>query len=222
MKRTARIAAAVMALLLLLPSVLAPAMAAASLKYVGIRNGRFHYRPGSEYSKTDLFPNFKDVMPGDKITDTIEIYNNQPDGKNVAFYVRSLGAQEETNEFLSQMTLTVQKHGGKKLFVAQADKVGQMKGWTHIATLEAGSKAVLDLTLNVPVEMGNEFQNQVGYIDWEFKIIEDPPDDDDGDGSTVPETGDRNNLIFYGGLVVLSAAALIFLIFGKKRKKEEE
>ena len=67
--------------------------------------------------------------------------------------------------------------------------------------------------------MGDEFQNQVGYLDWEFKVEQLPIEPTDPD---IPETGDDNRLWLYAGLLVCSVAAVFIILIVAKRKKQEE
>ena len=46
-----------------------------AITFDGFSQG-FDFQPGSEYTETDLFGNFKDVMPGDVRTETITFTNN--------------------------------------------------------------------------------------------------------------------------------------------------
>ena len=64
--------------------------------------------------------------------------------------------------------------------------------------------------------MGNEFQNQVGYIDWKFMVEEIPID------PYQPATGDESDLLLYGGIMAASLAALIILVIAVARKKRAE
>ena len=216
MKRMAKIIAVLLTLLILAPS----ALALSTVQYVGGAE-KFIFKPGTEESPTDLFAKFKDVIPGDSLTETIEVRNDLKSDTNIRLYLKSLGPQEDTDEFLSQLHMTVNRRGMAKIFNTTLDRTGQLSDWRYVGTIKPGNRMLIDLTLEVPIEMGNEFQEKMGYVDWVFRIEEIDADDTE-DWENVPETGDKNDLIFYGGLILLSVIALIFLIFGKKKKKEEE
>lgn len=180
-----------------------------SVTYEGKAN-QFIFAPGSEYSPTDLFTNFKGVMPGDVLTEQIVLKNAKSTGVKVKVYMRALGAQLDTDEFLSQMTLTVKKNGTSDLFEAPADQTAQLTDWVALGTLSAGGEMTLDVELNVPVEMGNDCAFQIGYLDWQFKVEEIPE---------TPKTGDESNLLFYGGVATLSLVLLIAVLVAYKRRK---
>lgn len=183
----------------------------------------FIFEPGSKHSVTDLFPNFKDVMPGDSINQKILVKNDVNNEVKVKIYMRSLGAHEDSVDFLSQMKLTVTLLTDTNLFDATADEKAQLEDWTYLGLLYSGGEAELDVKLDVPVTMGNEFQEQVGFLDWEFKVEEYPVEPDD---PQPPETGDTSYITVWiavaiGGLaVVIIVVAVIFLI--KNRKKDEK
>lgn len=209
-------------LIVVLSSVLPVYAAEGKVTYRG-NAGNVVFEPGSEHSLTDLFPNFKDIMPGDTLTQKITVKNNADNKVKVKIYLRSLGAHEDSAEFLSQLGLKVSKSEENEMaymFDAAANETAQLTDWVCLGTLYSGGEVSLDVTLTVPVELDNEFQNKIGYLDWEFRIEEYPVEEDD---PKPPSTHDNSRILgFWFTLMLCSLAALTALLFWRKREKENE
>lgn len=208
-------------LVLLLSSTVTVFAADGKVTYSG-NAGNFVFEPGSEHSLTDLFPNFKGVMPGDTLTQKITVKNDADNKVKVKIYVRSLGAHEDSVEFLSRLGLKVSKSEENKMaymFDAAANETAQLTDWVCLGTLYSGGEVNLDVTLTVPVELDNEFQNDVGYLDWEFMVEEFPIEEGD---PKPPQTGDNSHMGLWFALMLSSLTMLIILLFWRKKDKENE
>lgn len=172
-------------------------------------------------SDEDIFGNFKNIMPGDKLTEQIIIKNSASKNVKIKLYVRSLGATEETRDFLSQLNLTVKKTNSTNLFKGPASETENLTDWTYLGTIYSGGKVNLDVILEVPLELSNEYQDKVGYVNWQFKVEELPVSSDDPKN---PSTLD--NIFSY--FVLSGISLLIIIIFltilvikNKKDKKSK-
>ncbi len=143
------------------------------------------YNPGSVYSETDLFENFKGVMPGDKLNQTVTIKNENKDFDYLKVYLQAVPHDENNkpvveqftdieamNKFLQQMTLTVKNKNDndKVIFNASLDQSDGLAEPVYLGQIAKGETIELDLELNVSPEMGNEFMNCIGEVDWKFLI----------------------------------------------------
>ena len=211
MKKYAKIFSLLLVLLLMM-NLSISAFADGSVSYDGNAK-KFIFAPGTSHSPTNLFDNFQNMMPGDICTEQILIKNDKSNNVKIKVYIRSLGAQEDTDTFLSQLNLTVQQNEDSILFDAPADQTAQLKDWVYLGTVYSGGEIILDVTLEVPITMGNEFQNNTGYIDWEFKIEELSVESTD---PQPPQTGDTFNL--YVNMLIISFVGLTVLLVICKQK----
>lgn len=200
---------------------------------------QFVFIPGSSYSPTDLFTAFKEVMPGDSLLESIEVRNDSAD--TIKVYMRAAGSHsfedvqqtKVSDEFLSQLQISVTQRNQSGLCDTPANLAGGLADWVCLGTLQKGADVILDVTLRVPLELGNAFQETAGYLDWQFKVEEipaqtpqepqeNPQEEPDKPAKptqayTAVKTGDTYELWYYTGVAVLSAAAL--LLIRKRRVK---
>ena len=226
MKKTLKTISALALALLLLLGMGATAFAESKVTYEGGAE-KFVFLPGSEYSETDLFENFKGVMPGDVITQEITVQNNYTKAEKVKIYLRAVVHDEQGNplseevartedlvsmqDFLSQLTMTV-KQGDKVLFSASPDELDGLKENVLLGTFPGRSKTILTVELSVPFELGNEYANRVGEVDWVFTAEE---------VTKTVQTGDDSDLILWAALMTLSLVTAAGVILSLNRKNKE-
>lgn len=200
----------VISIIMLLCLLTGTAFAAASVTYEGGAE-KFVFLPGSDYSDSDLFENFKGVLPGDALTQQITV-KNATDGK-VRIYIRAEEDGMEDTDFLSQLHMTVECRD-KEIFDAAPSETAQLTENTLLGTFKKKGSTELTVTLTVPATMGNDYMNRVGVVPWTF-IAEEIPEDD------TPETGDWFNIGMWAGLAIALAAVIIVLIVLQRRRRAE-
>ena len=219
MKRISTKLFALLGALLLILNTAIPTFAAGSVTYDGTAR-EFIFAPGSDQSPTDLFDGLKGVMPGDSLTQKITEKNDASKEVKFNIYMRSLGAHEDSAELLSKLHMTVAKTDNNTMaymFDASADQTDGLTDWVLLGTLYSGGEVELEVTLDIPIELGDEFQDAVGYIDWQFRVEELPVEPDD---PKPPPTGDTGYLYVYAILISICVIAVVGWI--RKRRKSAD
>lgn len=217
MKRMRKLIFSVVLTLALAVSAAVPVFAADAAVFYDGDAQEFIFAPGSDYSPTDLFDNFKGVMPGDSLTQKITIQNDVSKKVNVKVYLRSIGAKEDSEAFLSQLNLTV-THNDDPLFSAPANETASLTDWVCLGTYASGAKTDLTLTLDVPITLDTSFEDAVGVLGWEFKVEEIPVEGQ-------PDTNDDLGILSYLWIGFAAAAVIltgVLLFLYRKRKQGDE
>lgn len=184
MKKSRNMISALILALLMTMSMATTAFASSTITFNGFSSG-FEFKPGSEYTETDLFDNFKNVMPGDTVTEDITFTNAATDCDFVNLYMRAEAhdeagnplsekvAEQETvatmTEFLAQLSMKVW-NGTDLIYDASPDELDGLKDNTFLGTFRTGDTTTLKVELTVPIELGNQFANRVGEVDWIFHV----------------------------------------------------
>lgn len=230
MKKTMKTIASLAMMLVLLLGIGATAYADGTVNYQGGAE-KFVFLPGSSYTDTDLFDGFKGVMPGDTLTQTVEVRNRFLGTGSVRIYLRAVAHDEQTNplssavaasgetvatmsDFLSQLYMEVWQ-GDKCIYTGSPDELDGLKNNVLLGTIPRFKSTTLTVKLQVPAELGNEYANRVGEVDWVFTAEELDPQGN-------PKTGDTSNLTLWIVVMVVCLAAVAvvaFLILKKKKVK---
>ena len=230
MKKTMKTIASLVMMLVLLLGIGAPAYALdGNVTYQGGAE-KFVFLPGSGYTDTDLFDGFKNVMPGDELTQTIQVKNGFFGTGSVRIYLRAVAHDEQKNplseavaasgetvatmsDFLSQLSMQVYKQDGTCIFSGSPNELDGLKNNVLLANGPRGKSVTLTVVLGVPSDLGNEYANRVGEVDWVFTAEELDPQGN-------PKTGDTSNLTLWIVVMVLclAAIAVVALLVLKKKK----
>lgn len=172
----------------------------------------------------DLFPAFKDLMPGDVREQQIEVRATGVKSQ-VRVFVRAV-VDHETAHLLSPITLTASASDASAGWL-QTGTPGSVFAYpTQVATFTSDGSAVLNLQLSVPTtSVSNELADASKTIRWEITA--------EDDGETIPAqpagpkkpglfglaaTGD-NSLALLLTLLTLAVIAFMVALFLSQRNK---
>ncbi len=208
-----KVTSILLALMLVVSLAVTASAADTAIHYGG--QGIFSFQTDSVY-ETDLFDNFKAVMPGDKLSQNITVSN----GAKCSYVKVYLYAEPHTGtagheiannnvEFLKQLTLTV-KQGDSVLSQGPANRAAGLENKQYLGKLYRGQSLKLEAILELPIETGNEFRFTQGEVDWIF-VFEEYND-------AGPKTGDENQMGLYVAMLGVSLAGMLVILALKKKK----
>lgn len=152
--------------------------------------------------ESDLFPTFKDLMPGDVREQQIEVRATGVKSQ-VRVFVRAV-VDRETARLLSPITLTASA-GDASTGWLQTGTPGSVFAYpTQVATFTSDGSTVLNLQLSVPTSVGNELADASKTIRWEITA------EDDGEKIPVQPAGSKKPGLL--GLVATGDSTLTLLL----------
>lgn len=150
----------------------------------------------------DLFPAFKDLMPGDVREQQIEVRATGVKSQ-VRVFVRAV-VDRETARLLSPITLTASV-GDASAGWLQTGTPGSVCAYpTQVATFTNDGSTVLNLQLSVPTSVGNELADASKAIRWEITA------EDDGEKIPVRPAGSKGAGVL--GLAATGDSTLTLLL----------
>lgn len=199
MKRTCKTLFSLLLVMALVLSFSATAQAAGATVTFNGKSG-YTLAPGSGYSDTDLFGSFKNVMPGDQLSQEVTIRNTADGCDYIKVYLQAVVHDEDENpltysetyentdgndqqnvagqrdETVASMQEFLQqltmtvKNGETVIFQGTPDLAGSLADSVLLGQLNKGESLKLTVELDVPITLGNEFAHRVGEVDWVFLV----------------------------------------------------
>lgn len=150
-----------------------------STQKIEFDNALFHFLGKAE---PDLFNEFKNMMPGDKVTQKILVGTKNIGSDTVKMYLRVEPVQGDSDDIKAAnadyqkllnevgkewVTLTV-KQDGKELAESGQIARGDLKNGVLLGTFTGNKTSELEVTLDIDINAGNELQGLTAAVDWVF------------------------------------------------------
>lgn len=222
-----RISTFLLALVLVL-GLSVPALAA-EVVFEGRSKG-FSVGSDNHLTASNLFGNFEGVMPGDSLSETITIRNLARDCDYIKLYIRAVPHSDGGNrpassyvndleqnvasmeDFLSQLYMEVYQ-GSSRIYSGSPDELDGFRDNVYLGQYKKNQGTTLTVTLNVPVDLDNEYSFRAGEVDWVFTV-----ECYDESGKLI-QTGQNNwpiAVLLSLGVVVMAAGVVMI---SRKRKR---
>jgi LPXTG-motif cell wall-anchored protein len=139
-----------------------------------------------------FFENFSSIMPGDTLTDTIELGSHFTETMPVTFRVDVPDGQtEDALNFLSGMTLTI-KNGDKIIYEGPLTAVTLSSDGITLANLLPNETDTITFSVSLPDNKGNAFGMQLARLRWIFSTeYSDKPTSESESSQNNPEYPDK-------------------------------
>ena len=164
------------------------------------------------------------VMPGDTIKRKITVKNDVQHGVKVNIYVRPLVkahfSGSTVSEYLPEVTVSVSKMKENRMaymFVESSAQVDESSEWIMLGTLYSGGEVNLEVILDFPITLGNEFQG--AEFSLEFRVQEFPTEPDD---PLPPQTGDSNNVVIFTCVAGVAIVLVLIPIIARRRRRADD
>ncbi|MBO5106245.1 MAG: hypothetical protein J6C29_05045, partial [Clostridia bacterium] len=154
--------------------------------------------------ETDLFKEFKDVIPGDVLTQEIKLYCQNISSTTNLFLKASI---DDSVDLPDDITLTV--YSGENIIShGSANTVNGIDDYVLLGTFSKDGTTELSVVLTVPTSIGNEISYVEKNIDWQFavQVLE-----EDKKPIDSPSTGDNSNIELWIALLFISGGTVITL-----------
>lgn len=117
---------------------------------------------------TDLFPELKEMMPGDEVTQEITVRADHVQGP-VTVYLTAGEAAQEMPEVFRYVHMTV-RTDEKMVSEGTLGAPGGLENGVELFTFDGPGEEELEVTLKVDVEAGNELMDARAEVDWTFTV----------------------------------------------------
>lgn len=164
--------------------------------------------------ETDLFREFKDVIPGDVLTQKIKLYCQNISSTTNLFLKASI---DDAVDLPDDITLTV--YSGENIIShGSADATNGLDEYVLLGTVSKDGEIDLSVVLTVPTSIGNEISYVEKNIDWQFAV---QVLDEDKKPIISPVTGDTSNPWLWFVLLFVSSACILWITINECKQKRQ-
>lgn len=198
------------------------------------------HNAGSLYTDTDLFGNFKNLMPGDFKKENIIIKNKCQNFDLIKIYLKAISPDQLENPLSGASVDSSQEllsHFSKKVYLEEElifhdspDQMAVLEENIFLGTLHKNETINLNVELKVPLELDKKYMNSLGEVVWVFTAegyketlaSDQAPIKTSQATEEIPKTGESSYFPIIILLLLIGFGLLLLAIFIKRKDDREE